>query len=149
MDWRPVFVFQVLPPALTHSVAKTHDIQVVLSPAIVALMALGVFSTSPQTIEARTGVDSTSSISPAPFMRSGLVYISHITLDHASVLDPETNRIIGRITSGNGTCCVDLLPGVDRGYIANFNSNDVTVFDRKTGKTLATVRQVNIHLISV
>jgi YVTN family beta-propeller protein len=31
------------------------------------------------------------------------------------------------------------LPGVDRGYIANFNSNDVTVFDRKTGKTLATV----------
>jgi YVTN family beta-propeller protein len=72
-------------------------------------------------------------------MRSGLVYISHITLDYVSVLDPETNRLVGRIKSGMGACCVDLLSAADRGYIANYKSNDVTVFDKKTGKTIATV----------
>jgi YVTN family beta-propeller protein len=72
-------------------------------------------------------------------MRSGLVYIGHITLDYVSVLDPGTTQLIGRIKSGSGACCVDLVPTADRGYIANYKSNNVTVFDRKSGKTIATV----------
>ncbi len=105
--------------------------------AIIAVMVSGQFSMHPQTREGRTGIDDSLSISPTDLMRSGLVYISHIALDHVSVLDPETNRLIGKIKSGSGPCCVDLTP--DRGYIGNYRSNDVTVFDRKTGKTIAAV----------
>jgi YVTN family beta-propeller protein len=68
-----------------------------------------------------------------------MVYISHMTLDNVSVLDPENNRIVRKIKSGMGACCVELCSGLDHGYVANFTSNDLTVFDTKTGKTIATV----------
>ena len=111
----------------------------ILSLAVIAVIALKQFSTHPQTSEARARFDDSLSFSPTVLMRSGLVYISHIALGHVSVLDPETNRLIGKIKSGIGPSCVDFLPAADRGYIANYRSNDVTVFDRKTGKTIATV----------
>ncbi len=113
--------------------------KMILFLAVIAVMAFGQSSIRPQTGEARTKKADGLSISPADFTKSGLVYISHVTLDYVTVLDPETNRFIGRIKSGNGPCCVDLMSAGDRGYIANYRSNDVTVFDRKTGKTIATV----------
>ena len=36
-------------------------------------------------------------------------------------------------------CCVELASGNDNGYIANFKSNEVTVFEKKTGNTIATI----------
>jgi YVTN family beta-propeller protein len=71
--------------------------------------------------------------------RPGLIYIGHIILDYVTVLDPGNNHVIGRIKSGNGPCCVELSSGNDNGYIANFKSNDVTVFEKKTGNTIATI----------
>jgi YVTN family beta-propeller protein len=69
--------------------------------------------------------------------KQGLIYVSHIVLDYVSVFDPESNQLLGKIKAGNGSCGVELSS--DKGYIANYKSNDVTVFDKKTGKTITSV----------
>ena len=111
----------------------------ILSVATIALVSLGPFCTQPQSGEARARASDSLSIAPVDLMKSPLVYVSHVSMDYVSVLDPGTCRIMGKIKSGGGPCCIDLLPAGDRGYIANYNSGDVTVFERRTGKTIATV----------
>jgi YVTN family beta-propeller protein len=73
------------------------------------------------------------------FNRTGLLYVSHITRGIVTVIDPTADGIVGQIKSGDGTISIDFMPDGDKGYIANYSSSDVTVFDRKTGKTMATV----------
>ncbi|MGA2624950.1 MAG: YncE family protein [Bacteroidota bacterium] len=68
-----------------------------------------------------------------------LLFVSHISENYVSVIDPATNRIVGRIKGGRKTMSVAISPLQDVGYIANYLSNDVTVFDQRAGKTLATV----------
>jgi YVTN family beta-propeller protein len=71
--------------------------------------------------------------------RPGLVYVCHITRNIVSVIDPYSQKLIGKIKSGYGSDFIDFLQDGGKGYITNFNSNDLTVFDRQTGKTLATI----------
>jgi len=68
-----------------------------------------------------------------------LLFVSHLSEDHVTVIDPVANRAIGRIKAGKGTAAVAISPLQDRGYVANFSSNDVTVFDQRTGNTIGTV----------
>jgi YVTN family beta-propeller protein len=67
------------------------------------------------------------------------LYVSHISLDRVTIIDPGTNQIVGQIRGGKGPCNVEVSPQSSYGYIANFQSNDVTVFDKKTGATVSTV----------
>ena len=68
-----------------------------------------------------------------------LLFVSHISENFVSVIDPVTNRVISRIMGGTRTTSVAISPSQDVGYIANYLSNDITIFDQRTGKTLATV----------
>ena len=71
--------------------------------------------------------------------RSGLAYVCHITQSFVSVIDPQTNKLIGVIPTGNGSNEIAFSPDGKRGYISCFNANSVTVFDRKTNTTIADV----------
>ena len=113
--------------------------RMIVSLAAIAVMALGQTGPHPPITNAQTIMVDSVNMATGVLMRSGLAYISHIGLDYVSVLDPETNRIIGRIKSGNGPSCVELSEAASRGYIANNRSNEVTVFDRKTGESIAMV----------
>ena len=66
-----------------------------------------------------------------------LAYISHITQHIVSVLNTMSDSIIGIIPSGYGSCGIAFSK--DRGYIANFNSNNVTVFNKKNNKLIVNV----------
>jgi len=114
-------------------------IKQILPLAACASLAFGGSGTTPRANEMRLGNVDSVARSSAPYTRSGLVYVSHIALDHVSVLEPATAEVVGKIKSGSGACCVELSPAADRGYIANYRSNDVTVFDRKSGNAIATV----------
>jgi YVTN family beta-propeller protein len=111
--------------------------KIILSMVVIALVCFGQFETHSQTNSRKAKTNDSLSVSLDVTTRSGLIYISHIALDYVSVLDPESNKIIGKIKSGNGSCCVEL--STNYGYIANYKSNDVTVFDKRTGNTIATV----------
>ncbi|MHB9013749.1 MAG: beta-propeller fold lactonase family protein [Ignavibacteriaceae bacterium] len=67
----------------------------------------------------------------------GLVYICHISQHIVSVIDPRTDSLIGAIPSGNGSC--DIAFSSDRGYIANFNSDNITIFNKKNNEQISTV----------
>lgn len=70
----------------------------------------------------------------------GLIYVSHISNDFVSVLDPAEMKLIGQIPCGKGSGISIVSSDGTKGYIANFNSNDITVYDTKTNKTIATVK---------
>lgn len=76
---------------------------------------------------------------PPGAQKRPLLFVSHLSEDHVTVIDPVANRVIGRIKAGKGTAAVAISPLQDRGYVANFSSNDVTVFDQRTGNTVGTV----------
>ncbi|MGA7720373.1 MAG: tetratricopeptide repeat protein [Ignavibacteriaceae bacterium] len=69
----------------------------------------------------------------------GLCYANHITHDFVSVIDTKTDSLIGKISSGSGSCDIALSPNSENGYIANYNSNDITVFNKITNENLKTV----------
>ncbi len=70
----------------------------------------------------------------------GLIYVSHISNNFVSVFDPAEMKLIGKIPSGSGADVSIISADGKKGYIANFHSNDVTVYDTKTNKTIATVK---------
>ncbi len=113
--------------------------KIILLLSAITIMCLSQFDARSQTKTALRKMEDSSSVTPADSMRYGMVYVSHISLDHVSVLDPENNRIVRKIKSGMGPCCVELSSQLDHGYIGNYKSNDVTVFGTKTGKTIAIV----------
>jgi YVTN family beta-propeller protein len=72
--------------------------------------------------------------------RPGLIYVSHISNNFVSVFDPVEMKLIGQIPCGNGSDVSIVSSDGTKGYIANFHSNDVTIYDTKTNKTIATVK---------
>jgi len=70
---------------------------------------------------------------------AGFVYVSHISQDFISVIDTKSDSLIGNITSGKGTDGVAFSSLSGKGYIINYNSNDITVFNKKTNKKVSTV----------
>lgn len=70
----------------------------------------------------------------------GLIYIPHIAGDFVTVLNPSGMKLIGKIPAGKGPCAMLILKDGSKGYIANFNSNDITVFDAKTNKKITYLR---------
>ena len=113
--------------------------KIILLLATVAVICLSQFETYSRTKPARTKLEDSFSDPPVDSIRYGMVYVSHIALDNVSVLDPENNRVVRKIKSGMGACCVELSSQLDHGYVADYTSNDIIVFDTKTGKTIATV----------
>ena len=68
---------------------------------------------------------------------AGLAYVCHITQNLVSVINTNTNSLIGIIPSDYGAC--DIAFSKDRGYIANFNSDNIVVFNKKTNQKISTV----------
>ena len=64
--------------------------------------------------------------------RSRYLYVSHISGDFVSVIDPETNKVIDTIRSGKGPTSVAHDPANSIIYISNFFSNDVTVYNKSS-----------------
>ncbi|MFI5145015.1 MAG: YncE family protein [Ignavibacteria bacterium] len=71
--------------------------------------------------------------------RSGLGYIPHISRDIVSVIDLNTNTLIGYIKCEPGADYIAFSPNGERGYITSYNSGELTVFDKKTNETIANV----------
>src|SRR5689334_14079773 len=70
----------------------------------------------------------------------GLIYVSHISNHFVSVFDPAEMKLIGKIPCGSGSDVSIVSADRTKGYIANFHSNDVTVYDTKTNKIITTVK---------
>ncbi|HUI42858.1 MAG TPA: YncE family protein [Terriglobia bacterium] len=66
------------------------------------------------------------------------VYISRGT--HVMVMDPDTGKVLGDIPGTDGVHGIALAPELNRGFISDGRSSEVTIFDLKTLKTLDTVK---------
>jgi len=64
------------------------------------------------------------------------VYISHAT--HTVVMDADTYAVVGDIPETQGVHGIAIASGLGRGFISDGRSNDVTIFDLKTLKSLGT-----------
>lgn len=69
----------------------------------------------------------------------GLIYISHITRPFVTVIDANNFNIIGMIPGDSGTISITFTPSFNRGFIANYFSNTVTIFDPKTNKVIKNI----------
>lgn len=72
--------------------------------------------------------------------KPGLIYIPHIAGDFVTVFNPSGMKPEGKISAGAGPCSMIILKDGSKGYIANFNSNDITVFDAKTNKIITAIK---------
>ncbi len=68
------------------------------------------------------------------------IYISRGT--HVVVLDADTYAVVGDIPDTQGVHGVAVASDLGRGFTSNGRSNDVTIFDLKTLKSLGTVKTV-------
>jgi hypothetical protein len=66
------------------------------------------------------------------------VYVSHGT--HVVVLDADTYAVVGDIPDTQGVHGIAVASGLGRGFTSNGRSNDVTIFDLKTLKSIGTVK---------
>ena len=66
------------------------------------------------------------------------LYISHAT--HVSVMDIDSDTIVGNIPDTEGVHGIALAPEFNRGFTSNGRANTVTIFDLKTLKTLGTAK---------
>ena len=69
--------------------------------------------------------------------KPGLIYVSHITKNFVTVINPQSDSLIGKIPSGYGACCITFSK--DKGYISGFNMDNVTVFTKRTNEQIAVV----------
>jgi YVTN family beta-propeller protein len=65
------------------------------------------------------------------------LYLSHAT--QVVVVDPDAGRVVGHIADTPGVHGIALVPALNRGFITNGRSNNVTIFDTRT---LTTISQV-------
>jgi YVTN family beta-propeller protein len=65
------------------------------------------------------------------------LYVSHAT--HVVVIDTKTNAVVGDIPNTPGVHGIAIAPKLGKGYTSNGRTNNVTVFDLKTLKTLDTI----------
>jgi YVTN family beta-propeller protein len=70
----------------------------------------------------------------------GYIYVSHISNDFVSVLDPVEMKLVGMIPAGSGPDYSIISNDGTKGYISNYHSNDITVYDTKTNNTIATIK---------
>ena len=66
------------------------------------------------------------------------VYVSHAT--QVVVLDADSYEVVGSIPDTQGVHGIAIAPELGRGFTSNGRSNDVTIFDLKTLKTIGTVK---------
>jgi DNA-binding beta-propeller fold protein YncE len=66
------------------------------------------------------------------------VYVSHG--DHTVVMDADTYAIVGDIPDTKGVHGIAIARELGRGFISDGATNDVTIFDLKTLKTIGTVK---------
>src|SRR5882757_7506831 len=66
------------------------------------------------------------------------VYVSRGT--HTMVLDADSYAVVGDIPDTQGVHGIAIASGLGRGFTSNGRSNDVTIFDLKTLKSLGTVK---------
>jgi len=66
------------------------------------------------------------------------VYVSHGT--HTIVLDADTHALVGDIPDTQGVHGIAVASDLGRGFTSNGRSNDVTIFDLKTLKTIGNVK---------
>jgi YVTN family beta-propeller protein len=69
----------------------------------------------------------------------GLGYICHISEYFVLVLDINTNKLVGKIDCDNGSDAICFSTDKKYGYITNFTSNDLTIFDKKTNANIANI----------
>src|SRR3977135_4189673 len=66
------------------------------------------------------------------------VYVSHAT--QVVVLDADSYEVVGNIPDTQGVHGIAIASELGRGFTSNGRSNDVTIFDLKTLKTIGTVK---------
>lgn len=66
------------------------------------------------------------------------LYVSHAT--RVVVVDLATEKVVGEIGDTQGVHGIALAPKLNRGFISNGRTNDVTVFDLKTLKPIERVK---------
>jgi len=66
------------------------------------------------------------------------IYVSHAT--QVVVLDADSYEVVGSIPDTQGVHGIAIAPELGRGFTSNGRSNDVTIFDLKTLKTIGTVK---------
>src|SRR5882672_3403496 len=66
------------------------------------------------------------------------VYVSHAT--QVVVLDADSYEVVGSIPDTQGVHGIAVAPELGRGFTSNGRSNDVTIFDLKTLKSIGTVK---------
>ena len=72
--------------------------------------------------------------------KKGFAYVSHITHDFVSVIDIKTNKVVGKLNAGYGTVYINFINNEYTGYIVNFNSNDITIFNKKNNDIIETIK---------
>src|SRR5262245_29604410 len=63
------------------------------------------------------------------------LYVSHAT--HVVVVDVDAGKVVGDIPDTPGVHGIAIVPALNRGFISNGRSNDVTIFDSKTLKAIS------------
>src|SRR5499427_2601881 len=65
------------------------------------------------------------------------LYVSHAT--HVVVVDPDAGKVVGDIADTPGVHGIEVVPGLNRGFISNGRGNNVTIFDLKALKAISQV----------
>ncbi len=111
-----------------------------MSKTSLSVLLVIALATEPTTKAHPQGQQTNGSPDVPAAQKQPLLFVSHISENYVSVIDPAVNRVIARIKTGKGTTAVAISPLQDYGYVTDFLSNDVTVFDQRTGNTIGTVR---------
>jgi len=69
----------------------------------------------------------------------GLAYVCQTSLDFVSVIDPAVRKVIGIIPCGLGPTSLAFAEENNLGYITNFRSGTVTVFNKKTNERITDI----------
>src|SRR5215470_2049332 len=62
------------------------------------------------------------------------LYVSHAT--HVVVVDLDSGKVVGDIPDTQGVHGIAIAPQLNRGFVSNGRSNNVTIFDLKTLKPI-------------
>src|SRR5471032_170687 len=65
------------------------------------------------------------------------LYVSHAT--HVVVVDLDSGKVVGDIPDTPGVHGIALAPQLNRGFVSNGRTNNVTIFDLKTLKAISQV----------
>ncbi len=66
------------------------------------------------------------------------LYISRGT--HVLVLNADTYQPVGELPNTMGVHCIDIAPELNRGFVSDGRSSEVTIFNRRTLKVIKTVK---------